>query len=250
MEKLDYSILVCVYDNAWQFKNFLYTACNQNYRGSYEIVVVDNASPTDEIVKTCHRVNCSNRIKYYAISKEDKKCRNITQGINLAAQKAKGQHLVIVADSNVLLSFNLLSEINKDETKHWRINISGKGTDIKISPNGKIEKEYERRDPQEITHECSEILTKMGWPNDPMYLDLIDGKHRFPPPHNEFDVYITSMDKAIFVEGPYNENMTNWGDYHSNFVKHKCRKYGFRRLHNIRIIHQWHRVWKNDEATA
>jgi glycosyltransferase involved in cell wall biosynthesis len=251
MEKLKYSILVCAYSNGWQFSNFLYTVCNQDYQGNYEIIVVDNNSPTDEIYNICMKYNCRlSKIRYFSISKEKKKCRNIAQGINKAAEMSAGEYLVIVADSNVLLSFNLLSEIDKDELKDHRINISGKGTDIKISPNGKFEKEYESRPQHEIAIECSDILDDMGWPNDPMNLKLIDGKHRYPPPHNNFDVYIVGMNKVLFFEGPYNENAVSWGDYHSDFVKAKCKRYGHRRIENIRIIHQWHRVWKDADATA
>jgi hypothetical protein len=98
--------------------------------------------------------------------------------------------------------------------------------------------------------ECYNILSKMGWPNDPMKLKLIDGKHRYPAPHNAFDIYVIAMHKTLFFEGPYNENLKQWGDYHSNFVKYKCKKFGYTRLTNTKIIHQFHRVWKSEQATA
>lgn len=246
MEKIKYSILVCPYSNAEQFKNFLYTACMQDYQGKYEVVVVDNVSPTTEIKHACSR--SSDIVKYYRIKEEDKKCTNITQGINLAADISTGEYIVIIPDPNVLLSFNLLSEIDKVCLKRWKIIISGLSTDIKISQNATLAEEYEKKGENEMAKINSALLLEMGWPNDPMKLKLIDGKHRHPPAHRGFEVYMVAMHETHFSEGPYNENLTAWGPYHEDFVKAKCRRYAPERLKNIRLIHQLHRVWKSDRA--
>lgn len=249
MENIKYSILVCAYSNGHQFHNFLYTACRQEIDDKYEIIVVDNATPTTEIYDACKRASCYlSRIKYYNIQPDQKKCKNITQGINFAAVMSKGEYIVIVADSNVLLSFNLLSEIDKIDGKQWKIIISGQGTDIKISPNGNGSTEYSRLSQKEMMNVNANILEKMGWPDDPYSLRLIEGKYRYPPPHNNFDIYIAAMHREVFLKQPYNENLKSWGDYHANFIQNKCREYASIRLTDVKIIHQFHRVWKNEDA--
>ena len=110
--------------------------------------------------------------------------------------------------------------------------------------------EYKKLSKHEIATENEYLLKDMGWPDDPLNLNLINGKYRYPPPHNLYDVYVVGMNTTIFFEGPYNENIRKWGTYHSDFVKYKCNRYGFRRLDNIRVIHQYHRVWKDEESTA
>ena len=52
MEELKFSILACVYGNFLQFKNFLSTAILQHHP-SYEIIVVDNAHPNNDICDVC-----------------------------------------------------------------------------------------------------------------------------------------------------------------------------------------------------
>ncbi len=249
MEKLKYSILVCVYGNADQFENFLITACGQDYPiDDYEIVVVDNATPGNEIMQACLSVGswmAFPNIIYARIGAGQKQCRNITQGINIAARGAQGERFVIVADSNVLLSSNLLKEIDKSDDK--QIVISGAGTDIKISPDGNYSTEYAPKDHNQIAKENDLLLKAMGWPDDPLDLKLIEGKYREPDPHNAFDVYIVTMHRSQFVS--YDKNLSSWGPYHTNYVWSLCMKYGHRRLQNIRIIHQYHRVWKNEEQT-
>ena len=123
-----FSILVCAYSNGYQFNNFLWTAINQNFPDPfYEIIVIDNATPTMEIRDACREVPYR-RVKYRRIGIDEKKCRNITQGLNKAGQMAKGDYVVIVADSNLLLGYSLLSEIDS-MVDRWKMVISGKGTD-------------------------------------------------------------------------------------------------------------------------
>jgi len=248
MEKIKYSILVCPYSNVKQFENFLFTARMQDYQGKYEVIVVDNASPTDEIKYICSKF--SDITKYYRIKEEDKKATNITQGINLAANISTGEYVVIIPDPNVLLSFNLLSEIDKVPLKEWKIIISGLKTDIKISQYATLAEEYEKRNENEMAEINSRLLLEMGWPDDPMKLKLINGRHRFPPAHIGFEVYMVAMHRVHFFKEPYNENLIEWGTYHENFVTTKCRQYAWERLRSVRLIHQLHRVWKNERATT
>jgi hypothetical protein len=244
MEKLKYSILVCAYCNVDQFNRFLMTACSQDF-DDYEVVVVDNATPNNDIMLSCDTARSwlgIDNLTYIRLSKAAKRCKNIAQGINIAAVRARGERFVVVADSNVLLSDNLLSEIDKHNGRE--VVISGAGTDIKISPDGNINTEYAAGDPTMIELENARLLKTMGWPDDPLKLKLIPDTYRVPDPHNQFDVYVISLHRSQFSE--YDEAFTHWGPYHAHYVKNKCMEYGHRRLKNVRIIHQYHRVWKDE----
>lgn len=246
MAKLKYSILVCAYANIDQFENFLKTACAQDFE-DYEIIVVDNATPGDGIIRACLNVESwmqFDQLVYQRIVPTQKQCTNITQGINCAARHATGERFLIIADSNVLLSSNLLAEI--DQHNDNQITISGAGTDIKISPGGDHNSEYSPGDHKQIAKLNAALLKEMGWPDDPLNLKLIYGKWRSPDPHNSFDVYAVAMNRSQFT--PYNEKMLSWGTYHADYVKAKCLQFGHRRIQNVRIIHQYHRVWKDREA--
>lgn len=250
MEKLKFkfSILVCAYSNGYQFNNFLYTACMQDLE-NYEIIIVDNGTANNEIYWAWQKAIFRHKIHYHFISPEEKKCRNITQGINKAASMASGEYLVIVADSNVLLSFNLLSKINELIDKNTLVLSAGKYNDVKISPNGNYANEYEKSNQYDMQDICAKILHDMGWPDDPLNLKLLDGKHRYPDPHENYDCYIVAMaQKDFFAIGGYNEDETQWGDYHSNFVKKCARILITKKLEGIKIVHQYHRVFKQEQA--
>jgi hypothetical protein len=188
--------------------------------------------------------------RYFYIHPSEKKCTNITQGINIAAQKAVGEYIVIVADSNVLLSFNLLSKIDEYITPATVVLSSGTTNDYKLSPDGMIETEYKHDDPDKMTDICKDLLTKMGWPCNPLNLKLIDGKWRQPQAHHGHDCYIVAMAKEAFMGlGGYDENLNEWGTYHDKFVDRVTQTLKSRLLKGVRIVHQYHRVWKQQEAT-
>lgn len=247
MEKLTFSILVCVYGNAQQFSNFLWTAyCQDHY--SYEVVIVDNATPDASIKSTydCCPRKIKNRLNYVFISQKDKRCRNITQGINLAASAAKGKYIVIVADPNVLLSFNLLESIEAliDDKS---VVLSSGCNDVKISPGGFYDSEYARENPEKMAAQNEQLLKDMGWPCDPLNLRLIAGKHRFPQPHQHFDCYIVALSRKNYLKfGGYDESQRSWGEYHQVFVERLTKKLQRRNLTGVRIVHQYHRVYKDD----
>jgi glycosyltransferase involved in cell wall biosynthesis len=246
MEELKFSILVCAYKNSRQFSNFLWTACCQNFH-PFEIIVVDNATPNDGIQKACEKVPCRlSKVRYFNIRSEEKKCRNISQGINLAAEKATGKYIVIVADSNTLLSFNLLESIGKLIDSNVVILSSGMN-DVKISPNGNYDSEYWSGDPSKISRLNEKLLLAMGWPCDPINLDLTKVGHRFPPPHKGWDCYIVCLPRQYFLRhGGYDEKDSSWGEYHQNFVSDIASKLRPVNLKGVRIIHQFHRVFKDD----
>lgn len=247
MEKLKFSILVCVYGNSKQFSNFLWTAYCQDY-DNFEIVVVDNATPGTAIggVYKCCPAKVKKRINYVFIHPEQKRCRNITQGINLAARHAQGEYVVIVADSNVLLSFNLLESIEAliDEKS---VVLSAGCNDVKISPDGSYDAEYAKDSSDKIAEVNEKLLEDMGWPCDPIHLKLIAGKHRFPPPHLTYDCYIVALSKENYLQsGGYDEDQRGWGEYHQNFVKGLTGRLQQRNLTGVKIVHQYHKVFKND----
>lgn len=245
MEEIKYSILVCAFCNGKQFRNFLWTATNQDYDPrAYEIQVVDNDTPSEEIEKACMKFKVHKYTKMI-----NKNCRNITQGINYAAENARGKYIVIIADSNVLLSFNLLKEIDRARKKAPIVISGGHNCDVKISLTGDYDSEYAQIDPEIMARTNQLILKEMGWPADPSALKLIPGKYRFPDPHKNFDVYMVAMPKRIFLEEPYNDQQKTWGPYHQDFVRKKCEEHGFASVENARIIHQWHRVWKNGQPS-
>lgn len=250
MEELKYSILVCSYGNGRQFANFLWTACNQKTDRRYEIIVVDNATPNTTIYDAFKKSICKLlKARYFKIEPENKKCLNITQGINYAASVATGKYVVIVADSNVLLSFNLLSSIDNLIDPDSIVLSSGKN-DVKISPTGSYQAEYERNDSGDMAKANADLLDQMGWPDDPNSLNLLPGKHRWPTPHLHDDCYIVAMARAKFLElGGYNEDQATWGEYHQNFVKSASSKLKRKELRDVRIIHQYHRVFKGEQDT-
>jgi len=246
-KELTFSILVCAYGNQAQFSNFLWTAFCQDY-DNYEIVAVDNATPGATIENACRACpgKIRKRLNYIFIRPDQKRCRNITQGINMAAKAAKGKYLVIVADSNVLLSFNLLSSIEYliDESA---LVLSSGCNDIKISPDGQYDTEYAKLNAVTIEQTNEKILEEMGWPADPLHLKLVAGKHRFPAPHLNYDCYIVALSRENFLKfGGYNDEDRSWGEYHQAFVKKMIASLQQRNLIGVRIIHQYHRVYKND----
>jgi hypothetical protein len=244
-KKLKYSILACAYANPDQFQNFLRTACSQG-RDDYEVIIVDNATPGNDIMQACLNVGAwqeFDQLVYQRIVRTQKRCTNIAQGINAASRSASGEHLVIVADPNVLLSFNLLDRINS--LMAGKVLISGAGTDIKISPSGCHNSEYCREHPGRMATANSRLLNAMGWPDDPTDLELIPGTWRAPDPHNQFDVYVAAVPKNYFETL---EETGGWGQYWANWLQSICLRRGFRRLDGVRIIHQYHRVWKAEES--
>jgi glycosyltransferase involved in cell wall biosynthesis len=225
----------------------LWTASCQVPGYEYEIIVIDNATPDDPIKLACaiHR-GAYIDIHYSRITNKEKRCTNITQGINLAASMARGEYIVIVADSNVLLSFNLLEKINEIIDKDTLVLSTGPTNDVKISPDGKKSSEYGGIDYLKAAKINAKLLIEMGWAADPIKLKLIPGKHRFPPPHLARDCYIAAMPTDAFLSyGGYDESSTQWGPYHEYFLdamaKHLDKE---RHLRGVRIIHQYHRVFK------
>lgn len=246
-KKLKYSILACAYGNHKQFSNFLWTAYCQDFT-NYEVVVVDNATPGAQMqsVYDCCPRKVKKYVHYHSIKREEKRCRNIAQGINLAASRAEGKYLVVVADSNVLLSFNLLEQIDAliDENS---VVLSAGCNDVKISPDGQHDTEYACLNAEHISNSNDVLLELMGWPCDPLQLRLIPGKHRYPPPHLTYDCYIVAMSKDNYFKlGGYDESCKEWGEYHQVFVEKATKALQSRRLQGIRVLHQFHRVYKND----
>jgi hypothetical protein len=200
-------------------------------------------------------VRCMNKLKkkpsskncfFMRIPSAHKQCKNSAQGINMAAVMANGEFLVIIPDPNVLLSYNVLHAILQQKGNRHTI-ISGKGTDIKISPHGMTKEEYAEDSAHQMALENSRLLQQMGWPKDPAELTLIPGTWRRPGPHNGFDVYLAAVHHNVFE--PYDETINAWGTYHNDWVRRMTERSGkYCRLKDVTIIHQFHRVWKNEAA--
>lgn len=227
--------------------NSLFTASCQKFSATpyakIEIIVIDNATPNDSIKNSCSGLR---HVRYSRIANKNKHCTNITQGMNIAASHARGEYIVIIADSNVLLSFNLLDEINKVIDKETLVLSTGPKNDVKISPGGSKNSEYKQIGPDRAAKINNELLDEMGWVNDPLNLKLLPGKHRFPPPHLARDCYIAAMPREAFIAcGGYDESKTEWGNYHELFLDSMA---GYlkkeRHLTGVRIVHQYHRVLK------
>lgn len=258
---MKYSILYCVYNNVAQFRNSLFTAACQSYN-DYQIVVVDNATPNDSIkvaatgldLETDKHGNQTMLFKdkfvfYMRIEEKNKRCTNITQGMNLAALAALGDYIVIVADSNVLLSFNLLEKIDALIDPDTLVLSTGPTNDVKISPGGSKASEYADVDYEQGVQINTKLLSDMGWPCDPLLLDLSKVRHRYPPPHMARDCYIAAMSKEAFMSyGGYDESATKWGPYHEFFLDGMAKYLKYEKhLRGIKIIHQYHRVIKENK---
>jgi glycosyltransferase involved in cell wall biosynthesis len=247
MAKINFSIIACTYNNPYHLKNFLWTVFNQDYQGGFETIIVNNASTRDGVIMACCGQPSRINIRYYEITPEEKRCTNIAQGINLAAQKAMGRYLVIVADPNVLLSFNLLSSISKVIKPTNIVLSAGPENDVKISPDGLQQTEYAKLKPEDMETHCELLLRDMGWPCDPLELKLLPGKHRFPPPHLQYDCYIAAMSRPNFYKfGEYPEKQTTWGRYHDEYLQMLAKNLDEIRLTDIRVVHQFHRVFKEE----
>ena len=253
---LKYSILYCVYNNTAQFRNSLFTAACQSWsddlgKKPYEIIIADNNTPGDSI-KTMSRgidpttIFKDGFVRYLRIKEDQKRCTNITQGINLAALAATGDYIIIVADSNVLLSFNLIDKIDEMIDPDTLVLSTGPKNDVKISPGGTKNSEYADISYGQAAQINAKLLADMGWPNDPINLNLSKVKHRYPPPHMVRDCYIAAMSREKFLSyGGYDESQTTWGTYHeffldamAGYLKHE------KHLRGVRIIHQYHSVLK------
>lgn len=245
-----FSLLYCAYNNSEQFNNSMWTATQQTFPGPYEIFVVDNATPDDSIAQVYENymamIAVNPSFRYWYIEPEKKRCTNITQGINLAAQMAAGEYIVIVADSNVLLSFNLLDKIYNLIDPDTLVLSTGPTNDVKISPGGTKESEYAWVSPAEAAKINDRLLKKMGWPCDPLNLKLISGHHRYPPPHQVRDCYIAAMAKDKFTAyGGYDESNDQWGPYHEFFLDNMAAYLDKEKhLTDVKIVHQYHRVLK------
>lgn len=244
MEAPRISVIGSTYANPAQLRNLLWTLSKQTCPVPFEVLIADNASPGPAIAQVC----ADARVGYLPISPADKKGTNISQGINLAARAAKGDWLAIIADTNVLLSFNLLSAI-ASARKPGRLILSRGGlTDVKISPLGTRQSEYARLSPKEMARENDALLVELGWPCDPLRLRLQHGKHRFPPPHAGYDCYLAALERSAFLaSGGYQEG-GGWGTYHQSFLQSLASRMEEHLLSGVRIVHQYHRVYKEEIA--
>ena len=245
---MKYSVVVVPYHNDLYFKNFLFTAMNQDFKGKYEVIVVDNGTPNSGIFDACYNysyVADNQSLCYMRIDPSEKKATNPTQGVNMGAREGVGEYLVVVADSNVLLSYNLLSEI--DRIIKPNIFFTSSKCDVKISPEGTKESEYvELENKWEIN--CK-LLRRLGWPKDPRLFNLDLVRHRYPPPHNKYDVYVFGMNRIKWIaDGGYDETDNKWGLFHENTLMKFCRKYEWKILTNTRIVHQYHGLHKGKET--
>ena len=241
---MNFSIIACTYNNPYYLKNFLWTVSNQDYKGSFETIIVDNAS-TISVLPACTGWPSWINIRHYKIKPENKKCTNISQGINIAASKAKGRFIIIVADPNVIISHNLLSSIAKCINDKNVVLSAGPDNDVKISPDGRQRTEYKIMPKEFMEFECDTLLKSMGWYCDPLQLKLLPGKHRWPPPHLGYDCYIVALSKTNFLKfGKYPTEQTIWGRYHDIYTKMLATELEEVRLKGIRIIHQYHPVFK------
>jgi glycosyltransferase involved in cell wall biosynthesis len=246
MEKLKFSIVACAYGNNWQFENFLCTAISQAHN-SFEIIIVDNATPNKKIQDIClMNRRKKSKVKYFRIEPEQKKCKNITQGINLAARKARGEYLVIVADPNVLLSLNFLTAMDAIIDNDTLV-LLDMTTNSRLSPTGSYEDEYSILVPEVMSEMNENLLKQMGWPADPLSLVLIPGKHRMAPAHLTYDCVVTGLSKEnYFKSGGYDENDVSWGIYHEVFIRRLSESLGVKFIGGVRVIHQYHRVLKDN----
>ncbi len=247
MQKFKFSIICSTFANPDQIKNFLSTLIKQDYRGSFETIIIDNGTPSQEIYTACCDMPKKINIRLNRIEPENKTCTNISTGINIAAQGATGSYLIIVADPNVLLSYNLLSSIDKIIKHDSLILSAGPTNDVKISPNGLQQTEYAKMDRNQMSAQNEILLKEMGWPCDPLRLKLLSGKHRFPPPHLGYDCNIAPLSRMNFYKyGQYPTSETNWGIYHDKYLQKLALNLKEQRLQNVRIVHQFHRVFKED----
>jgi len=243
---MDFSIITTVYRNTDQYRHFISTAAAQHTDKKFEIVVFVNEEPTELIRVVIPRAGERVTVESKPAGTGARVSRNLSYGIHMAALASKGSCLVFVFDPNVLLSFNILQEIDKLIRPGVIVTSAGNDTDVKISPLGTHASEYEAGDPDQMASVNERLLAEMGWPADPGRLELIPGKHRFPPPHLAHDEYLVAMARQDYFEaGGYPTVIDAAGAWHEEWVRRMCGLYRERRLEGCRIIHQYHRVWGN-----
>jgi len=239
---MKYSICTCTYERYQHFQMFLESIANQTYPEPFELIVADNGSKRDDNLKAAEDI-ASDKIvvKTIKIPKEERKTTNITQGINLAAQQATGEYIIIIADSTVIVSYNMMSEIDK-VARPGSIVLSSK-CDVKVSFGGRSDEEYIYESDAKGFDDTMLILNGMGFDKnkDPFYLKLIPGFYRFPWQHETYDVYMICLIRNQFPG--YDENITERA-YHRLLVAALANRLKPVLLQGkIRIVHLLHKSY-------
>lgn len=220
---MKFSILYCVNGNPTGFANSLWTACRQRGVEPYEIIVIDNATDGEEVRSTAASFynfdSANSDIKYARINYP--RCpNNISQAINIAAEKAQGQYIVILSDSNLLISFNVLMKITLAINKNTLVLSSGPDNDIQL---------------------LTDKIEKLGFPCDPYDMDLPDESFKNLPSHMMRGAFISAIHTESFIMyGGYDETSTEDDMYHesfmngmASFMRYECH------LTDVRAIRQY-----------
>lgn len=245
------SIVVCAYDSPMQFSNMLETLVGQDTDAQYEIIVVDNCSPTPGIYNACRtHSGCVNpKVRYVWVPEWAKNSTGPCQGLDIGIRYARSDRLMVMACSEVLVSRGVVSIVDRELDDSTFI--CSHKVDWKFSPAGTKRSEYGGDSREDCDRVCAEILEELGWPCDPGEMDTKNPHFRYPGAHSRnSDAYMFGVCRQHWPGYP--RNAVSWGQYHQNMMSNMMKREDLRTYRfeneNVKFIHQYHRVWKDVSA--
>jgi hypothetical protein len=219
-KKKTLSLLMCVYDRSYQFENFLISLTRQTAPPD-EVIIVDNGTPDKSVLNLCEKylpeLSCGGSLM--TIDPEHKDSYNSAKGLNIATDRASGEYIALLTDSNVLLSDNLTEDI-RALIGPWSL----------------------------VTRQCKTILDSIGWPCDIGEVDLDNKYIRDPAKQLGIDSYLIALKRDCFIDsGGYSEQRRYWGRWSVDKNLQLAQRLKVVPLQSSRIIHQFHHMTKDNK---
>jgi len=104
--KLQFSIIIPVYNRPQEIEELLYSISKQNYTEPFEVLIIEDGS-TEKCNKAIERYKTEINISYYY---KENTGAGLTR--NFGMERAKGNYFIIL-DSDVLLSTHYLSDVSR-----------------------------------------------------------------------------------------------------------------------------------------
>jgi hypothetical protein len=238
---------MCVYDRSYQFENFLISLTRQTVPPD-EVIIVDNGTPDKSVLNLCEKylpeLSCGGSLM--TIDPEHKDSYNSAKGLNIATDRASGEYIALLADSNVLLSDNLTEDI-RALIGPWSL-VTSYTREYRTSPEGTYQSEYSCDDKDEADRQCKTILDSIGWPCDIGEVDLDNKYIRDPAKQLGIDSYLIALKRDFFIDsGGYSEQRRYWGRWSVDKNLQLAQRLKVVPLQSSRIIHQFHHMTKDNK---
>ncbi len=246
--KKSLSLIVCVYGRKYQFENFLISLSRQA-RLPDQFILVDNGTPGNSINELYDKylpgLDCNS--SFFRIDPKTKTSYNGAYGLNFGSKKASGEYVILLTDSNVIFSDNLVEEVGQ-LAGHWTL-VTSYTREYRTSPDGTYKSEYSCKDEGEANQQCKTILESMGWPCDVGKVDLNNKYIRDPTSQLGIDSYLIALKRSVFLEsGGYSEEDIYWGRWSVNKNLELASHLRVQPLKDSRIVHQFHHMTEDNKA--